>query len=204
MYYIKRNQGDHLLYLLFCQTLQWLAANEGHKLRRRSHICSEDCNFCLINTLNESVCVSKFSFVLLMITLVCDIFVIDVMPALATAQAGNDLDTLTLFCGTQTGGPALFPGERRIWILHEWLRHSILHPASHSPLVEPHKAHHVSLSAEVQTVPLGWYRTGGDGAPIHLPLGPDDGSIGCPLPGSEHSHEDGLVGQLTKGGKACR
>lgn len=83
------------------------------------------------------------------------------MPALATAQAGNDLDTLTLFCRTQTGGPAPSPVEPRIWILHEWLRHSILHPASHSPLIEPHKAHHVALSAEVQIVPLGWYRTGG-------------------------------------------
>ncbi|KAI9535404.1 hypothetical protein NQZ68_002958 [Dissostichus eleginoides] len=43
----------------------------------------------------------------------------DKMPALAAAQAGNDLDTLTLFCGTQTGGPAPSPVEQRIWILHE-------------------------------------------------------------------------------------
>ncbi|KAK5607902.1 hypothetical protein CRENBAI_008968 [Crenichthys baileyi] len=70
----------------------------------------------------------------------------------------------------------------------------------------PHKAHHVALSAEVQIVPLGWYRTGGGRLqpPIHLPQEPGDGSIGCPLFGSEHSHEDGLVGPLTKGGKACR
>lgn len=132
-------------------------------------------------------------------------FVIDKMPALATAQAGNDLDTLTLFCETQTGGPALSPVEERIWILHEWLRHSILHPASHSPLIEPHKAHHVALSTEVQIVPLvGTGLEVGDGAPIHLPQEPGDGSIGCPLLGSEHTQEDGLVGQLTKGGKACR
>lgn len=63
--------------------------------------------------------VTKFSFLLLMITLSCDIFFIDKMPALATAQAGNDLDALTLFCETQTGGPALSPVEQRIWILHE-------------------------------------------------------------------------------------
>lgn len=88
-------------------------------------------------------------------------FVKDRMPTLATAQAGNDLDTLTLFCGTQTGGPALSPVEQRIWILHEWLRHSILHPASHSLLIEPHKAHHVARSTKVQIVPLGWYWTGG-------------------------------------------
>ncbi|TNN80929.1 hypothetical protein EYF80_008934 [Liparis tanakae] len=32
--------------------------------------------------------------------------------------------------------------------------------ATKSPLIEPHEAHHVALSAEVQIVPLGWYRTG--------------------------------------------
>lgn len=41
------------------------------------------------------------------------------MLALATVHAGNDLDTLTLFCETQTGGPALSPVEQRIWILHD-------------------------------------------------------------------------------------
>lgn len=130
---------------------------------------------------------------------------LDKMPALAAAQAGNELDALTLFHVIQTGGPAPSPVALRIWSLHERLRRSILHPVSHSPRTEPHKAHHVALSTGVQIVPLGQYWTRGwRRSPIHLPREPDDGSIGCPLLGSEHTQEDGLVGQLTKGGKACR
>lgn len=86
---------------------------------------------------------------------------LDKMPALAAAQAGNELDALTLFHVIQTGGPAPSPVALRIWSLHEWLRRSILHPVSRSPRTEPHKAHHVALSTGVQIVPLGRYWTGG-------------------------------------------
>lgn len=57
---------------------------------------------------------------------------LDKMPALATAQAGNELDALTLFNVIQTGGPALSPVALKIWSLHEWLRRSILHSVSRS------------------------------------------------------------------------
>lgn len=71
---------------------------------------------------------------------------------------------------------------------------------------EPHEAHPRGARHRGPdcATGAGAGREVADGAPIHLPPEPGDGSIGCPLLGSERTQEDGLVGQLTKGGKACR
>lgn len=125
------------------------------------------------------------------------------MPALANARAGNDLDTLTLFGAALTGGPAPSPVEQRIWILHDWLRRGgSSHAASPRTPQGPPTRRPAPRSRLCHRAGAG--REVADGAPIHLPLEPGDGSIGCPLLGSERTQEDGLVGQLTKGGKACR
>lgn len=140
---------------------------------------------------------------LLMATLPCDTSVTDRMPALAITDAVNELDTLTLFAAAQTGGPAASPVEQRIWILHDWMRRSVppmpplpgtpRGPPTWRPAPRSRLCHRAGAGREVA-----------DRAPIHLPPEPGDGSIGCPLVGSERTQEDGLVGQLTKGGKACR
>lgn len=193
-------QGYHLLW----------TSDGGRNLRRRSQkiiqkVFIPPCVCVCLSFFNmPNKCVSgSFSTVLLMATLPCDTSVTDRVPALANARAANDLDTLTLFGAAQTGGPAASPVEQRIWILHDWLRRSIppvpplprtlRGPPTRRPPPRSRLCHRAGAGREVA-----------DGAPIHLPPEPGDGSIGCPLLGSEHTQEDGLVGQLTKGGKACR
>lgn len=160
--------------------------------------------FCLFNMPEESMNVPQVFFCWWShYQVVCHL---DKMPALASAQAGNELDALTLFRAEQTGGPAPSPVALRIWSLHEWLRRSTLHPVSRIAVAQNPIRPTTWLSALGSRL-CHWAGTGlegAGGAPIHLPQEPDDGSIGCPLLGSEHTQEDGLVGQLTKGGKACR